>query len=201
MIKNFYIFRNGQSSHNYIGKLQGQNNNSVLTDEGINQALLAADHLKDKNIDIVISSPQRRAKQTGSIVAKKIKAPIHYDSRLVELNLGDVEGMNLQKLSPKQLDILHQWYNNSSNDNIHFKNGESKIELRKRIREALNEYTSKEYNNVNVFAVFVGGVKVKEGRTILDENKVLNSISLAIVLIVYLIKNIPLKILREYVKF
>jgi len=33
---------------------------------------------------------------------------------------------------------------------------------------------SKEYNNVNVFAVFVGGVKVKEGRTILDENKVLN---------------------------
>jgi len=150
MIKNFYIFRNGQSSHNYIGKLQGQNNNSVLTDEGINQALLAADHLKDKNIDIVISSPQRRAKQTGSIVAKKIKAPIHYDSRLVELNLGDVEGMNLQKLSPKQLDILHQWYNNSSNDNIHFKNGESKIELRKRIREALNEYTSKEYNNVAI---------------------------------------------------
>ena len=150
MIKNFYIFRNGQSSHNYIGKLQGQNNNSVLTDEGINQALLAADHLKDKNIDIVISSPQRRAKQPGSIVAKKIKAPIHYDSRLVELNLGDVEGMKLQKLSPKQLDVLHQWYNNSSNDNIHFKNGESKIELRKRIREALNDYTSKEYNNVAI---------------------------------------------------
>ncbi len=33
---------------------------------------------------------------------------------------------------------------------------------------------SKEYNNVNIFAVFVGGVKVKEGRAILDENKVLN---------------------------
>ena len=33
---------------------------------------------------------------------------------------------------------------------------------------------SKEYNNVNVFAVFVGGVKVKEGRDILEANKVLN---------------------------
>ena len=33
---------------------------------------------------------------------------------------------------------------------------------------------SKEYNNVNIFAVFVGGVKVKEGRAILDANKVLN---------------------------
>ena len=150
MIKNFYIFRNGQSSHNYIGKLQGQNNNSVLTDKGITQALLAADHLKDKNIDIVISSPQRRAKQTGNIVAKKIKAPIHYDCRLVELNLGNVDGLSLQKLSPKQLDVLHQWYNNTSNDNIRFKNGESKTELRKRICEALSEYTSKDYNNIAI---------------------------------------------------
>ena len=33
---------------------------------------------------------------------------------------------------------------------------------------------SKEYNSVNVFAVFVGGVKVKEGRDILEANKVLN---------------------------
>ena len=150
MIKNFYIFRNGQSSHNFIGKLQGQNNNSVLTDKGINQALLAADNLKDKNIDIVISSPQRRAKQTGSIVAKRIKAPIHYDSRLVELNLGDAEGVSLQKLSSQQLDVLKQWYSNTSNDNIRFKNGESKTELRKRICEALSEYTSKDYNNIAV---------------------------------------------------
>ena len=33
---------------------------------------------------------------------------------------------------------------------------------------------SKEYDNVNVYAVFVGGVKVKEGRAILDANKILN---------------------------
>lgn len=33
---------------------------------------------------------------------------------------------------------------------------------------------AKEYNSVNVFAVFVGGVKVKEGRDILEANKVLN---------------------------
>ena len=33
---------------------------------------------------------------------------------------------------------------------------------------------SKEYDSVNVYAVFVGGVKVKEGRDILEANKVLN---------------------------
>lgn len=33
---------------------------------------------------------------------------------------------------------------------------------------------SNEYNNVNIFAVFVGGVKVKEGRDILAANKILN---------------------------
>lgn len=33
---------------------------------------------------------------------------------------------------------------------------------------------AKEYDSVNVYAVFVGGVKVKEGRDILEANKVLN---------------------------
>jgi len=111
MIKNFYIFRNGQSSHNLAGKLQGLDNNSVLTDKGISQALSTADYLKDKNIDIIISSPQRRAKQTGSIIAKKINTPIQYDSRLREVNLGEVDGYNINKLSAKNLEILNQCTN------------------------------------------------------------------------------------------
>lgn len=151
MIKNFYIFRNGQSSHNLAGKLQGLDNNSVLTDKGISQALSTADYLKDKNIDIIISSPQRRAKQTGSIIAKKINTPIQYDSRLREVNLGEVDGYNINKLSAKNLEILNQWINSEiSNDNISFKNGESKTELRQRISEAFKEYTTNKYQNIAI---------------------------------------------------
>ena len=48
MVKNFYIFRHGQSSYNLEGKIQGHTNNSVLTDRGIDQAYATADNLKNK---------------------------------------------------------------------------------------------------------------------------------------------------------
>ena len=84
MVKNFYIFRHGQSSYNVEGKIQGHTNNSVLTDRGIDQAYATADNLKNKDVEIVISSPLRRAKQTGNIVSKVIKVPLQYDERFTE---------------------------------------------------------------------------------------------------------------------
>ena len=81
MVKNFYIFRHGQSSYNLEGRIQGHTNNSVLTNQGIDEAHNAASLLQDKKIEIVVSSPLRRAKQTGSIVSKMIKVPLQYDDR------------------------------------------------------------------------------------------------------------------------
>lgn len=151
MLKNFYIFRNGQSSHNLAGRLQGQSNDSVLTDKGINQALTAAGFLKDKNIDVIVSSPQRRAKQTGSIVARQINAPIRYDSRFAEVNLGTADGQPLNRLSQKEKQLLQKWQKEEAvNDNIRFQDGESKDELRRRVFAALKEYADGSYRNVAV---------------------------------------------------
>lgn len=150
MLKNFYIFRNGQSSYNLAGKLQGQSNDSVLTDRGISQAFDAAKYLKDKKIDVIISSPQRRAKQTGSIIARELNAPIRYDSRIAEANLGNVDGTSLHKLSKHNREILDKWYNKSASADTRFQNGESKSELRTRILSALNDYADSSYQNIAV---------------------------------------------------
>lgn len=150
MPKNFYLFRNGQSSYNLAGKLQGQSNNSVLTDQGINQALSAANYLKDKKIDVIFSSPQRRAKQTGSIVAKQLKTPIQYDSRLAEANLGTADGMPISKLSKKQRQVLEQWHTISTDKSTHFQNGEYKTDLRKRVLSALQDYADSHYQNIAI---------------------------------------------------
>lgn len=48
MVKNFYIFRHGQSSYNLEGRIQGHTNNSVLTNQGIDEAHNAASLLQDK---------------------------------------------------------------------------------------------------------------------------------------------------------
>lgn len=148
MLKNFYIFRNGQSSHNLAGKLQGQGNISVLTDKGVNQAINAAQFLKDKDIDVIISSPQRRAKQTGSIIAKQLKAPIQYDSRFVEANVGSADDILLEDLSDESIDIMQHWH--SSSADTKFENGETKQELRHRVLSALEEYAQGDYQNLAV---------------------------------------------------
>ena len=148
MLKNVYIFRNGQSSHNLAGRLQGQSNDSVLTDQGINQAFSAAKFLKDKNIEVIISSPQRRAKQTGCIVAKQLNTPIQYDSRLAEANLGTADGEKISNMSKKHKQILQDWQNHKPD--TRFQNGESPNELQKRVLSALKDYTGTKYKNIAI---------------------------------------------------
>lgn len=150
MLKNFYLFRNGQSSYNLAGRLQGQSNDSVLTDQGILQAFDAANRLKDKKIDVIISSPQRRAKQTGNIVAKRLKTPIQFDSRLIEANLGTADGVSIDRLTKAQRQILEQWHTPTSDTSTHFHKGESKTDLRKRILSALKDYANSRYQNIAI---------------------------------------------------
>ncbi|MBR1604674.1 MAG: histidine phosphatase family protein [Alphaproteobacteria bacterium] len=151
MLKNFYIFRNGQSSYNLAGRLQGQSNDSVLTEKGITQAIGTAKFLQDKNIDIVISSPQRRAKQTGRIVAETLNKQIQYDSRLIEANLGVADGMPINKLSKKNADVLRQWRDcQSRDDHTRFERGESRKELRTRVLAALQDFANSPYQNMAV---------------------------------------------------
>ena len=150
MVKNFYIFRNGQSSYNLAGKLQGQSNDSVLTDKGISQALNAAHFLKDKHIEVIVSSPQRRAKQTGTIIAKQLNTSIRYDSRFAEANLGTADGAVVNKLPKKSRKILNQWFSSDENTNPRFQNGESKKELRQRVTSALKDYVDSPFQNIAV---------------------------------------------------
>ncbi len=151
MVKNFYIFRHGQSSYNVEGKIQGHTNNSVLTDRGIDQAYDAANRLKNKAVEIVVSSPLRRAKQTGSIVAKVIKAPLQYDERFTEVNVGIAEGMHYTQAMEKFGELYRQWRSaDPQYENIRFEKGESKKQVRQRVFSALTQYAQSKYNNIAV---------------------------------------------------
>ena len=151
MVKNFYIFRHGQSTYNVEGRIQGHTNNSVLTDFGLEQAYATADNLKNKNVEIVISSPLRRAKQTGNIVSKTIKVPLQYDERFTEVNVGEAEGLLYTQAMQKFGNLYQKWRNsNPQNDDIHFENGETKRQVRQRIFSALEQYAQSKYNNIAI---------------------------------------------------
>ena len=169
MVKNFYIFRHGQSSYNLEGKIQGHTNNSVLTDKGIDQAYATADNLKNKDIDVIISSPLRRAKQTGNIVSRVVQAPIQFDERFTEVNVGVAEGLHYTQAMERFGETYKKWRSkDSANQDIRFENGETKREVRQRVFSALKQYAQSKYNNI---AISGHGITLTETLHALDIDK------------------------------
>lgn len=147
MVKNFYIFRHGQSSYNLDDRIQGHTNNSVLTSKGIDQAYHAGEILSNKNIELIVSSPLRRARQTAMILSKLLHTHVHFDDKLVEANLGIIEGMTRQKAKQMFQEAYSRW-NNPKYIDVSFQDGETKKQVVDRIFATLNKYASSPYKNL-----------------------------------------------------
>ncbi len=141
MNKHFYIFRHGECPFNVSGHIQGQRFNGRLTANGIRQAHRIGEILSDKSVEIIVSSPMRRAIETAEIVRSYLRIPIIVDHRFIEVNMGVVEGMHISAAEKRYAATYALWRNPlNQHKNIHFQNGESKDDVRKRIFEALTYY-------------------------------------------------------------
>ena len=87
----FYIIRHGQTNWNKEGRIQGKTD-IELNEEGIKQAEEAKKILKDYPIDMIVSSPLKRARKTAEIINETRKAPIVLDKALEERGFGEFEG-------------------------------------------------------------------------------------------------------------
>lgn len=87
-----YIARHGETEFNTEGRLQGSSQDSPLTAAGIAQAKALGKSLKGIAFDAVYSSPLKRATDTVEIAFNGRIKPI-LDKRLVEIGLGNAEGM------------------------------------------------------------------------------------------------------------
>ena len=84
------LLRHGRTAANEAGLLQGRLNQD-LDELGRQQAIDAAAYITDAvgSIDMVVSSPLRRAQQT----AEAFGMPVEIDERFVELSYGIYEGV------------------------------------------------------------------------------------------------------------
>lgn len=159
--KNFYIFRHGESTYNIRGLIQGHTNDSVLTETGVAQAHQTGKKLSRRSIDILISSPLRRAQETSEIVASHIKVPIIYDDDFIEVNVGIIEGMHYTDVEKEFGDLYKRWRSCAMNDTeTKFKNGETKMQVRQRVFKALTKYAKEsKYRN---FAISAHGIIIMQ---------------------------------------
>jgi broad specificity phosphatase PhoE len=101
----YFLLRHGKTIHQTKQKditygHPDDNPPCVLLEEGINEARLAGEKLKDKNIDLIFASDILRIKQTVEIVTKTIGYDLNkvtYDQRLRDVNWGVLAGKSKEK--------------------------------------------------------------------------------------------------------
>lgn len=126
------LVRHGETDNNSKGIMQGLSN-ELINDKGRRQCKRLRNELKDKHFDICYMSPLVRCVETAYILVGD-RVPIVKDRRLIERDLGELEGKTRDVY-----DIDKYWdYKLNSND----KGVEPIQNIEKRVRSFL-EYISK----------------------------------------------------------
>ena len=92
-----YIVRHGETMVNASNKLQGRIN-SGLTEEGLKQCVELRKKFEDKKIDLIVSSPLDRCKQTAEILSNG-KIPVVYTEALLGRDHGEFTGMHRDSIN------------------------------------------------------------------------------------------------------
>ena len=103
--KNLFLIRHGEVDYNRQKIIVGSTD-QPLNDLGRKQAEETAEKVGNLDIDILVSSDLKRAKETAEIIGKKIGIPIVIDSTFRERNYGSIEGNkkdDLKKMYPEYM--------------------------------------------------------------------------------------------------
>lgn len=132
---NLLIVRHGKTDWNKEKRAAGLSD-IELNEEGIKQAQIIRDELKETNIDIIISSPLKRAVKTAEIINEYHNKDIILDKDVIERNLGIYEG------EPNEQEIFNEirYYTK----NVFVENGEDCKTYTKRVFDSLDKII-KEY--------------------------------------------------------
>lgn len=105
-----YIIRHGKTDLNAKMLMQGRSDHP-LNDDGFAQAEEAAGRFRNMGvtIDKVYSSPLVRAVQTAKTIAPKAELVI--DGRLIEMDYGPYEGMDLNDPAPEVIEFFMDFVN------------------------------------------------------------------------------------------
>lgn len=102
------LVRHGETEWNRENRVQGTSD-TPLSDNGIRQAERLASSMAGEEIDLIVTSPLRRAAETASIINRGLNAPLRTDEDLRELDQGIFEGMGYTELMRDHGDFLRHW--------------------------------------------------------------------------------------------
>ncbi len=142
-----FVVRHGKTDWNNRKKTMGRMD-LPLCSEGILESQELRDKLKNNKIDLIISSPLTRAKETAKIINENKNVEIVYDDRLLERNMANLEGRAYLEDNDRLWDI------NINTDDYYI---ETMEEFKDRVFGFMDDI-SKSYSNKDVLLVTHGGV-------------------------------------------
>ncbi len=120
-----------------------------ITDEGKDMIKMAAESLREKNIDLIFASPFLRTKQSAEITSEILKIEnINYDDRLIDIKMGEFAGRPFEDYKNFFGDISERFEKRPAG-------GESWNNVIKRLRSFLDD-VEKNYKGKNILVVSHG---------------------------------------------
>lgn len=129
------LVRHGETEWNSEHRLQGGRSDIPLNENGKEQARRLGLALKDEKISAVYSSPLQRAVTTARAVASHHQLEVSTDPDLIEMDLGDLDGLNLVGVRDSRLDFWQQW--RQGDCSLPVPGGESLVQLQQRVWPAV----------------------------------------------------------------
>lgn len=125
----------------YLGKTD-----ISLSLKGQGQAKLLSNYLKNEDISVIYSSRLKRALETAAIIAKSYNLKMKTDAMLDEIDFGEWEGMTFKQLQKRYSKLVQTYLSDPLN--AKFPSGESLLEFKNRVDEALEEILARERGTV-----------------------------------------------------
>jgi len=129
------LIRHGQTSWNEARRIQGGNNDIVLSEEGERQCRCLSERLQKEDIKALYSSPMTRAMGTAQWIAAGQHLEVLQDQALREIDCGTMEGADTRETGSR----LQLLLKGGKEEEILFKGcgGESLDELQQRSWNAI----------------------------------------------------------------
>ena len=131
-----HLLRHGETPHTADKRFSGWGGDDPsLNDNGVEQAHRAGRHLAaSEQVDLVVTSPMARTRETAAIVAEHLGAAIVVEDDIRECNFGEWDGRTFAEVQVDDQERLDAWLASTA---VAAPGGESFDEVEKRVRGAL----------------------------------------------------------------
>jgi broad specificity phosphatase PhoE len=131
-----FVVRHPETTWNVAQRYQGRLE-SPLSEQGHIQARMVSRVFEGQKLDVVYSSPLKRALDLGAELARVTDAPLRTDQRLTEIGQCPWEGLHLAAIRERYPELYEAWYQRP--DEVEFPDGEGLHAVHRRAISAMKD--------------------------------------------------------------